>query len=685
MRILLLFLGLIIFESSYSQDNFKIKKRTFKVADEGFDQAWDAVKQADKLFSKGQTVYINARELYKKAWNYNSGNAQLNYKLGICYLNTDQKGEAVTYFKKALEIDPKISIDIHFLLGRSLQMKGEFNDAIKYFNISKSTLTKRQLKKLKVNIDWYIDECQNALVIVNEPARVIISNAGKELNSTFDDFYPVVLEGEQKMYFNSLKTIENKKKKLDKYRSFAHDIYVSEKENENWGKPKLVADLYSKTSNNAIIDIAADEKTMYIYREEKGMGDIYVCKWDDEDKVWNDPKSFKKINNRGSNESSGSLSPKGDKFYFISDNDEESFGGKDIYYTTLEKGKWTKPRNIGFPINTLYNEEAVFIAADDKTLYFSSKGHSSMGGYDIFKSVMDNSGKWSKPVNIGYPINTPDDDLFFRIQANNKVAYYTTIKEGSLGEKDIFKVVFLGAEKEMIALTDVAPMAFLNYDKIDLFNKKIETVTIDTSIYLSGRILDKKTQMPLMSKIEFIDSDISKVISTSIVDSTGVYRVSFPKKKNYGVQITSNGYLLFLDIVDLLKLPGDDKLIKDFLLTKLEVGTKVVMKNIFFPNGKATLLPESYAELGKVLIFLQDNATLKLEISGHTDNLGGAAINKKLSESRAKSVVNYLVSQGVDESRLTYVGYGPAQPVASNKTKAGQAQNRRVEFKIVGK
>jgi len=222
-------------------------------------------------------------------------------------------------------------------------------------------------------------------------------------------------------------------------------------------------------------------------------------------------------------------------------------------------------------------------------------------------------------------------------------------------------------------------------DHPTLFPEKTPLIPIDSSVLMKGMIYDSLTKDPIMAKLELIDTDQNKVVATSISGQDGKYQLKLPEKKKYGVEITAKGYLFFLDVVDPAESPSDELYIRNFVLTKLEVGTKVVLKNIFFEFSKSTLKPESYAELSNVVKFMKSNPGLRLEISGHTDNIGSLKANKKLSEARAKAVVDYLVSQGIDPSRLEYKGYAFTQPIAPNDTPEGREKNRRVEFKIISK
>ena len=288
---------------------------------------------------------------------------------------------------------------------------------------------------------------------------------------------------------------------------------------------------------------------------------------------------------------------------------------------------------------------------------------------------------------MGYPINSPDDELFFyEDKTNPKYAYYTATRDGGLGGKDIYKITFLGEEKEALMSTDEQLYEMASYEIAPpIFFTIPDYLSLDTSMVLQGRILNAKTQEPVLGKLDLIDVVRNVVIGTSISDSLGNYKITIPGKKNYGVEIMAKEYLYFLQTVDLTKDTAELIIKRDFAVSKVEVGAKVVLKNIFFETAKATLKSGSFTELENVVKFLNDNPTVRLEISGHTDNVGSLKANTKLSQDRAQSVVNYLVSKGIAASRLEAKGYAFSQPLATNDTQDGRAQNRRVEFKILSK
>ncbi|MBN2764368.1 MAG: OmpA family protein, partial [Bacteroidales bacterium] len=266
-----------------------------------------------------------------------------------------------------------------------------------------------------------------------------------------------------------------------------------------------------------------------------------------------------------------------------------------------------------------------------------------------------------------------------------KSAYYSTILEQGTGGKDIYKIVFLGAEKEIIFPQPSMMVRGFVPPHENAFSVLPDKFVVDTSLLVRGSITNSENQQPVFAKMDIIDAELSRVIATTTSDSSGSYFIRIPQPKQYGIEIVARNYMLYLDLLDLSKESYHNEIIRNFSLEPIEVGAKMILKNIFFEFGKSTLKQESFIQLDNVVLLMKSTPGLRIEISGHTDNVGSAKANQRLSEERAKAVVNYIVSRGIDLVRLEYKGYGFAQPVASNSTPEGRAQNRRVEFKIIGK
>jgi outer membrane protein OmpA-like peptidoglycan-associated protein len=417
--------------------------------------------------------------------------------------------------------------------------------------------------------------------------------------------------------------------------------------------------------------------------DTKGGGDIF--EYSQKGEFWSKPERYNSKINTIFHETSASLSSDGRTLYFTSNKLEDNFGRHDIYKSTVDKnGKWGAAQNLGAVVNTPYDEESVFFHPDGKTLYFSSEGHKTMGSYDIFKSVFKN-GKWSEPINLGYPINTAYQDVGFVLSASGKHGYYSSFRDSGFGEKDFSGLRFLELEKPVV----------INNENLQLLNSNetgketiIEPVVeVGNSLtLLKGLIIDELTQKFVEATIELVDNEKKEVIASFNSNSkTGKYLVSLPSGKNYGIAVKAEDYLFHSENFDIPSSSSYQEITKNIALKSISIGSKIVLKNIFFDFDKATIRTESSIELGNLIKLLSSVPSLRIEISGHTDNKGSSTYNLTLSESRAKAVVDYLETNGVNKSRLEYKGYGLTQPIATNDTEEGRQMNRRTEFKVLSK
>jgi len=684
-RIIASILILLIPVILYAQQDLTISRKTFKTeTSEGFLDAWAYVLEGDKYFEEGRGNYILAREQYLKAHQYNSEHPVLNLKIGICYLFTDDKPEAINYILKAYDLAPKVSDEIFYLLGRAYHYIYEFDKAIEYYNEFKKVLVKNAVFSNGVDIDKLIVECNNGKVIISSPQRVIIKNLGSSINSPYDDYFPVISRNDSVMYFTSRRPLSRRDKANPFDNKYYENIFVSRFSDGEWQPATTLFEKPKRSRNEAAVGLSPDESILYLYRGGKNGGDVYYTT--QIKGKWQKPKSISSALRSKAADGAVFFNAREDSVYLVSAAADLTRGGKDIMLAVKNaKDKWQKPVNAGSIINTIFDETGVFLTSDNREIFFASKGHNTMGGFDIFRSVIQDNGLWSEPENIGYPINTPDDDLYFSLSVNGKYGYYSTVREGGSGSKDIYKVTYLGTEKELLLSTEDILLSGIPVTAKKGFFILPEPVGIDTSYRLTGKVLDKKTQEPVFARLEFIDVNASQVVAVAMTDSTGTYKVKFSRAGVYGVEIKAIDYLFFLDAVDMTKATTDEPFIKDFYPEKIEIGAKVILENIYFETNKSTLNPSSYIQLNQVLEFMKSNSTLRLEISGHTDNVGSLKVNTKLSEERAKSVVDYLVANGIPSNRLEWKGYAFTQPVAGNDTPEGREKNRRVEFKVIGK
>jgi outer membrane protein OmpA-like peptidoglycan-associated protein len=307
-----------------------------------------------------------------------------------------------------------------------------------------------------------------------------------------------------------------------------------------------------------------------------------------------------------------------------------------------------------------------------------------MGGYDIFRSDFEN-GAWTTPVNLGYPINTPEDDLFFMLNASGRYAYFSSFRKGGLGLYDLYRITFIGEEKPTISVSEDNLIAYMQNPLSEtLVEKKVQLDNTAVTL-VKGEVKDAKTSKPVFADVEITDNDLGEIIAEFTTNSqTGSYMVALPSGKNYAFVVKAKGYLFYSENIDIRNHAEYQEIYKDILMNNAEVaGSKVVLNNIFFKSGSANFSEASIMEFNRLIAMLNEHPKLRIEVSGHTDNVGSAEFNYKLSRERAKAVVDYLIKSGISADRLTYVGYGFDQPVASNATAEGRMANRRTEFEVL--
>lgn len=658
-------------------------KKNFPDDKKGLKEAQDQIKEGDKFYRLGPYFYQQALPYYLKANNFNGNNAFLNFKIGNCMLSSPQKKQAILYLEKAQKLKPEIGSGIYFSLATAHHLNMDWDKALDLYKTYKATIPSKYPDEIFIT-DKRIQECENGKKYTATPVRVLIENVGSGINTLYPDYSPVISADESVMYFTSRRdnTLGGKKSSLDE--KYFEDIYRGGVSNNVWGNTASLGDVVNTESNDATINLSPDGQRLLIYKDTRGGGDIYesVLKGTE----WTKPTPLGNSVNTKFYETHASYSFDGRILYFVSNKPDGSYGGKDIYYCYInDKGELGQPINIGPDINTQFDEDGVYAHPDGKTLYFASQGHSSMGGYDIYKATFED-GRWGKPVNLGYPINSADDDVFFVVSADSRHAYFSSFKNDGFGEKDIYRITFLGDEKKFILGSEDNLLSSLDGAvSKQMIESEVEVPTGELTI-LKGTVYDKITKKPLAGTIEIIDLDIGSVVSTFPSNSaTGKYLVSLPSGRNYSVTASADDHLFMSENFNIPKASGYQEVERDYPLDRIDVGRKIVLKNIFFDFNKYTLRSESSSELDRLVKLMEKYPKLKIEISGHTDNVGSETYNKTLSENRAKVVVDYLIKNGIAKNRLVFKGYGFSQPIASNDIDGGRQLNRRTEFKVLAK
>ncbi len=668
---------------NFSQ-NIEFTKENFPNDKDGLKAAVKNLKEGNKLYEVGTFMYSEALPFLLQANTFNPNNAALNMKIGNCYLFSSYRTKSLPFLEKAYSLDTDVDPEIDYMLGQAYQLNMDWEKAIKFYKQYQQKISGDNAAAKSEEITKRIVQCNTGIDLVSKPARVFIDNVGKEINSPYADYGSVISADESVMIFTTRRKSGEEDQPQTEDKKYFEDIYISTNNNGKWSQAKSIGAPINTSGHDASIGLSPDGQKLLIYIDDGGDGNIYECTL--KGSTWSKPDKMNKSINSEYHESSSSFSPDGRTLYFVSNRKDGSFGKHDVYKVTMGRdGKWGKSENLGAAINTPGMEYSVFMHPDGKTLYFSSDGHKTMGGLDIFKSVYE-KGKWSTPVNLGYPINSPDDDVDFVISASGKHGYFSSFKSTGLGEKDIYMVTFLGAEKSPVLSTEDKLLSSANGAVKESQVAPAVDITSAQLTILKGTVTDAKTKKPLEASIELVDNSKNEIIANFTSNSvSGKYLVSLPAGKNYGIAVKADGYLFHSENFDIPATAAFQEIVKDIELNKLDVGSKIVLNNIFFDFNKATLRTESTNELERLLSLMNEISTLKIEISGHTDNVGTAAYNQPLSESRAQSVVNYLISKGIEKGRMQFKGFGFSQPIATNDTEEGRQQNRRTEFKIISK
>jgi len=650
--------------------------------------------EADYFINKNND--LKAISILLELYETNMDNPNINFLIGACYMNLKQFDKAEPYLWRALPYasydynqlysDTIASMFTYVYLGEIAQSKYRFNEAIFYFNLFKYYLKSEyaffpRYIDFVYELDRWIETLDNAKRhIASQNKKITIENIGPFVNTEWPEYAPVVTSDLRTLYFTTRRP-DNVGGQKDVDNKYFEDIcYASYNDSlRRWENVKNLGTPINTKGHEATVSISHDGKTLFLYKDDKGVGNVYQSTVINNE--WSKPQKLSVCSKYW--EPHACLSPDGKTLYFVS-NRPGGLGATDIYKSVmLPTGEWSPPENLGLPVNTKYSEESPFMLADGKTLYFSSKGHDSMGGYDVFKTTLDSTGKFTEPVNLGFPINTTQDDLFFFPTLDTNVIYYSSAKKGGYGDMDIYRITIL---------------------------KNVESIAV-----IKGNIFDEIFFRPVTANIEIreIGGDFKKKVTS--YEKTGEYYINLPIDKKYQIIVTAPDYDTIVDHFEFVQNVKYQAITKMFLMKKprptldeieyvaeevkvdsvakpvyfedikdVKLGDKIILKNIFYDFDKSTLRPESIDELDKLVSFLQNRPTLRIEISGHTDNKGSARYNKKLSDDRAKSVVTYLVDKGIDIGRLEAKGYGFDEPIADNDTDEGRQMNRRTEFMVIG-
>ncbi len=675
-----------ILSFSLSAQNVEFKSANFKDDKDGLKNATDAIKEGDAFFEIANEAifqvkspginYDLALEKYEIAQAFNPNNGQLNFKIGVCYANSAYSEKCIEYINKAFKLEPECDNFMQFYLGYALQLDGKYAEAIKaYEKFSDEYKNADEFSKFVVKRK---KECKNAQSAVANPERVWVDNVS-DLNTKYNDYAPAVSTDGSEIIFTSNRPNSHAPNAVGGYDD---DLYSSSKVGGKWSNAVSLKGGVNTESDEVSNNLSYDGTKMLLHRVDNGQTDIFESKL--QGLNWSAPEKLPfQISSDRSNEVFAAYSDDGWSIYFNRDNDSRS-NGFEVMESSMQsklKQNYMAAQMIS-TVNSKFNEGPIYITLDGDKMYIASQGGDGFGGYDIFVSKRSN-GSWGEPKNLGYPINTPYDDFYFSASANGKFAYICSNRAGGAGGYDIYKVTFWGPEKNPAMETeDYLLASIVNPIKDNAIEATVEVKQKSFTVF-KGITIDAITKKSVEAEIEITDNSTGTIIETFTTNSaTGKFLITLASGKNYGIAVKAEGYLFHSENFDIPSGSADNLVNKVIELKNIAVGSKIALRNIFFDTGKSTLRSESNAELDRLVKLLKDVPSLKIEISGHTDNTGSATLNAKLSQDRADAVVNYLKGKGIATNRLTSMGYGSDQPIATNSTSDGRQQNRRTEFEI---
>ena len=560
----------------------------------------------------------------------------MNFKVGYSYLNTAlRKSKSIPYLEKTVEVisetksNTSFTFEAKFYLGKAYHNNYEFEKAIEVFSALKETTKNNELIK---TIDKEIDQCKTGIELMKKPVKMQINNLGDKINSPFSDHSPVISANESVIIFTSRRK-HFQGEELNEDGQYNEDIYISYNKDNSWQEPKSISPYINTNGHEASIALTPDGQQLFIYKSSNG-GTILTSYLNGDE--WSEPKDLGANINTHYRETDASPTADGKYLYFTSDR-PGGYGGIDIYVSEKqEDGTWGKAKNLGPTINTSADEEGPFIYPDGKTLLFSSKGHETMGGFDIFRSKINEFGTWNEPENVGYPINTVDNDVFLTMTPDGKRAYFSSFRKDGYGKSDIYMMAFPEAEEKPVTIVK---------GNVEACKSDINEASITVSDKESG-------------------------------NSTGLYKpISLIKETPCDKDVV-------------IAQTEDETSKGNDLFSVWEEAGYTVVENIFFKvnSSQCSNFNNNLKKLAKYLI---ENPGTKIEIVGYSDTQGPETYNLKLSKKRAINVYYKLLSFGVDKNQMDYKGDGTKNQISINNYDNGTyiweslPYNRRVEVNVI--
>jgi outer membrane protein OmpA-like peptidoglycan-associated protein/tetratricopeptide (TPR) repeat protein len=624
-------------------------------------------KKAIKYFEESKKMFqvrkdADAEKLIKKAIEEDPQFIEAHSAYADFLMGNNRIKEAIPLYEKAIQLNPKIYVDNNYYLGGAYMSVGEYEKAIPCFD--KIIKTERINPNLKDEAARFIKNAQFGANAIKNPQPFKPVNVGAGINTEEYEYFPALsADGNTFLFTRNIREGEGVTAPRQE------DFYVSKKTNNVWQTANPITSV-NTAGNEGAPSLSADGEIMFFAScmemtgdygssDRKGYGSCDIFYAQKINGRWSKPRNAGSMINTKNWETQPSFSSDGKTLYFIRGMvARDGIKNPDIYSSTIgPDGKFSEPVKLSDNINTSMGEESVFIHPDNQTLYFSSEGHPGMGGLDIFVSKKQADGTWGKATNLGYPINTFLDENSLLVDANGKLAYFASERQGGFGGLDIYQF------------------------------ELPESVRPEKITYVKGLTYNAKTKIPVDASFELIDLETQQSVTSAYSNSAGEFLVTLTSNHNYLVNVSKPGFLFYSDNFSLKDKVADYNKPYQLQIPLQPIDTGIIeLKNIFFDVNKWDLKAESKAELQKIIAFIKANPTLKIEFSGHTDNSGDKVFNKTLSNNRAKAIYDYVIEKGtLPATNLSYKGYGDTKPKAPNDTPENKAKNRRTELKILSK
>ena len=647
------------------------------VAQPGMNYSSDN-KKAIKLYEASRTCYGQvstttgrrnltcAEENAKKAIVKDPSFMEAYAMLSNISIEKGEFKEAIGYKQKMMQLSPNFSPSEYFYLANLQMAVGDYEGAKK--NANRYSQNRNANANFVEKCRAFITNADFAINAMKNPVEFEPINLGPNVNTERPEYFPSMTADDHTLLFTRDVLDVNAVA-----RGHQEDIYISEDNGGQWNLSNPISSSVNSIYNEGAPTFSADGKYVIFVgcefgnrgdfeygkgRTGKGSCDLFVSEKDGDN--WSKPFNMGAPINTGNWESQPSFSSDGKTLYFIRGlirhKQRRDPGEQDIYMTQIQDdGTWSTPKKLSNKINTPGREESVQIHPDGQTLYFSSDGHPGMGNLDIYVSRLDEAGEWGKAENLGYPINTFKEENSTLVSSSGKFAYFASDRDGGHGSLDLYSFVVPESKRPV------------------------------KTTFMKGKVYDIETKKPLAADFQLIDLKTGVMFKRAVANrGNGEFIVALPINKDFALIAEHDGYFFYSENYSIDKLEkNEDGFLVDVPMRPIKKGAPFVLENIFFDTDMSVLKPESVTELNKLLAIMSKNEALRIELGGHTDSDGNDAHNLQLSDDRAKAVVNWLIAKGIAKERLKYKGYGESKPRVENDTPQNKALNRRTEVIIL--